>query len=35
MYETRRPLYEAFCDCAVDNDRTVEHTLETLLEVLA
>ena len=34
MYETRRPLYEAFCDCAVDNDRTVEHTLETLLEVL-
>lgn len=34
MYETRRPLYEAFSDFAVENNGSPEEVLRTLLEVL-
>lgn len=30
MYEVRRPLYEAFADCIVDNNNTLEETIQTL-----
>ena len=34
MYAVRRPLYEAFADCAVDNDGSPEQTLARVLEVI-
>ena len=34
MYCRRRPLYEAFADHVVDNDGTMEQTLQMILEVL-
>ena len=33
MYEIRRPLYEAFADCIVDNDGALEDTLASFMEV--
>ena len=31
MYETRRPLYEAFADFSVDNNSTAEETVRAIL----
>ena len=33
MYEKRRPLYEAFADTVIDNDRTLEESLAQFTEV--
>ena len=30
MYEVRRPLYEAFADCAVDNNGPLEETIRAI-----
>ena len=34
MYEIRRPLYEAFADCTISNDGTLEDTLAGIKEVM-
>ena len=34
MYAIRRPLYEAFADCIVDNNGTLGETLARILEVM-
>lgn len=34
LYEQRRPLYERFADCVVENDGTLENTVKQILEVL-
>ena len=34
MYQIRKPLYEAFCDCAVDNNRGPEETVRQILAQL-
>ncbi len=35
LYEKRRPFYEAFADAVIDNNGTVEETVNRILEVLA
>ena len=34
MYEKRRPLYERFADCQVDNNGSLEETVNQIMEVL-
>lgn len=34
MYAQRRGLYEAFCDHAIDNNGTLEHTLDSIVSCL-
>ena len=34
MEAQRRPLYERFADCAVDNDGTAEETVGKILAAL-
>lgn len=34
MYEQRRGFYEAFCDHAIDNNGTLEHTLDSIVSCL-
>ncbi len=34
LYEKRRPCYERFADCVVDNNGSVQATLNAILEVL-
>ena len=31
MYRIRQPMYQSFCDCCVDNDRTPEATVADIL----
>jgi len=35
LYEKRRPMYEAFADYVIDNNGSLEETVEKILEVLA
>ena len=35
LFETRRPLYEAFADYAIDNNGSLAETVENIQEVLA
>lgn len=32
MYQIRKPMYEAFCDVQVDNNRTAEETVKEILK---
>lgn len=34
LYAARRPLYEAFSDCAVDNNGSIEETIDAILGYL-
>ena len=34
MYAVRKPLYEAFADCAIDNDEKIEDTVDTIIAQL-
>lgn len=34
LYAVRKPLYEAFADCAIDNDEKIEDTVDTIIAQL-